>query len=67
MCQLCSNDKKERDADKARLKEQAERLEKMAAHLRALAAGQIKPHGVYSESYTLIARNAIRYLVEEWM
>ena len=66
MCQLCGT-KEERDQHREYLISFAMDLERMAATVRDLANGYIKPHSEYTHTTGPLARTIIRELVNDWM
>lgn len=67
MCQLCSSDEKERQAERDRLYAQAERLQLLAAKIQHMASGNLKPHTTQAGHVTSIAHSVIRSLVEDYV
>jgi hypothetical protein len=65
MCELCVEDK---ESVKTGLEMRAEQLERMAAMMRSVANGRIKPHTQEcSEIIVPLAKLLIRFLVEDWL
>ena len=64
MCELCSEDK---ESVRRGLEYRAEQLERMAAFMRSLANGQIKPHTEGVKPVTSLAHSLLRFLVEDWL
>jgi transposase len=65
MCDLCNS--MTEDRARAELRNEAERLRRLAVMLDNMADGRIRPHTDSAETLGSIARNVIRYLVDEWM
>ena len=67
MCDLCSAVPNERAVAIANIRWQAIQLRKLADKFDALARGDIQPHKEEARTIGILARSAIRYLVEEWL
>lgn len=67
MCNLCSPDKEAQDAERAALRRAARDMCRFACFLRHLEEGREHPHSEEAVRKAALARNIIRYLVEEWM
>ena len=67
MCELCSENDKERHDGRKHLEYQAEQLEEMATHLRRLSDGVVKPHSEAAKIGGVMARAIVRYLVAEYV
>lgn len=66
MCDLCSHDERERNAEKLKLMNQASLMEECAAGLRILEQGETNPHGVRSANLGRMMKRLIRTIVPEW-
>lgn len=66
MCNLCGNND-EREKEKRYMEYQADALRDLAELLNNVANGRIAPHSDKAKDISIMARNSIRYLVEEWM
>jgi hypothetical protein len=64
VCELCSPDK---EAVSRGLEMRAEQLERMAAFMRAMGSGRIRPHTKETEPISIMARTLLRFLVEDWL
>jgi hypothetical protein len=67
MCRLCSKDEEVVRREKALMMNEADNLRRLANKIDLIAAGHINPHSHEMGPITSMARNAIRYLVDEWM
>lgn len=67
MCNLCSDDPKEREAERRKMHSQATRLRELATDMDAMADGYRKPHTQDGELLALKAQSAIRFLVEDYL
>lgn len=66
MCNLCGNEE-ERSRERKNILYEADNLYELAVLLQAVANGRIAPHSDKAKDISIMARNSIRYLVEEWM
>lgn len=67
MCDLCSDDQAVRQKERARLREEAERLDKLAGYYRALSSGVWQPHDQRSKDMASTVRGIVRELVMGWV
>jgi hypothetical protein len=67
MCNLCSKDPDVVLREQRKMLEQVNDLRRLANKLELMAGGHIRPHTFEAKRITMIARNVIRYLVDEWM
>lgn len=67
MCELCSQDKAEREAGRDAAIRFAAELKELSTWFYVLADGTIKPHTDDVDKIGLRARSVIRKLVNDWM
>jgi hypothetical protein len=67
MCQLCSDDEKEKKNAAEECRGLAERCERMAAYQYRLANGNLKPHSEDAKTVGHLAKTLIRELVAEYL
>lgn len=66
MCELCEGGNIKKSAQ-TRINIEVNHLMKLARMLERVADGEIEPHTDDAKIVSACARNAIRYLVEDWM
>lgn len=67
MCELCSDNEKERKSAALHHDNIANRLELLAAGHRKLASGEMKPHTDKASLHGALASSVIKYLAEAWL
>jgi hypothetical protein len=67
MCQLCSEDPKERTAYRERISHQADQLRRLALVFDQLAEGRIKPHSLDMQVIQKTSRSVVNFLVDDWI
>ncbi len=65
MCGLCSDDPKDREAERAEIRRKADLLRKVATHYEALLTTRQPHHGL--DTIASLARGVIRFLVQDWV
>ena len=66
MCRLCGT-KKEREKAKKEYRHMAQELNDLSHQYLLIAYGKIKPHTDEMSNVDLQAKDAIRFLVSEWL
>ncbi len=67
MCDLCSSDEHVKRVAIETQKYAAQRLRELANRLDEVSSGRVNPHSENAKIVGSMAREAIRFLVSEWM
>lgn len=67
MCELCSNNAEEKQAEVRRLLIMKDRLDNLSGLYEQLAYGELKPHSKDMDKVSSLSKLIIKNLVEEWL
>lgn len=67
MCQMCGDDEKSKRDYREGLRDRAVQLRGLANRIENYADGKILPHTQEARNLAIVATNAVKFLVEDWL